>query len=256
MEPLSFTVTDIDTSRSWSDSGSRPKLVVDLLGSLKNFTPKTMLDLGCGDGSLSKSLMDKLGLVSACGVDILPSSITLTIKGLNFTRCDFNREKLPFGDSEFDFIHLGDVLEHLFYPDRILDEIHRVLSSSGLCIITIPNLAAWPSRIALLLGYYPYQMSLSPDNQGVGKLWLKSSFTGQWGHIRVPTLRALTSLLRIHDFDIVRVKGLYQGSPEKCLDTRLSILPSMIGILDKFISNTWPSLAPGIAVIVRKNEVR
>jgi SAM-dependent methyltransferase len=211
-----------------------------------------MLDIGCGDGLLTKKIMDSLKLATAQGIDLDPIANSKQPEGLTITRCNTDTESMPFPDNSFDFIHFGDVIEHVYYPDRPLREIHRLLTPDGLAIITSPNLAAWPSRLALLLGYYPYQITMSPEHQGIGKFRLRSDYGGQWGHIRVPTLRALKELLGIHNFSIIKIEGWSQGFPEQCLDTKNKLLPKIVGLVDQGICKVSPALAPGLALVVRK----
>lgn len=47
-------------------------------------------------------------------------------KGENTIPCDINREKLPFADKEFDFIYCRHVLEDLYNPFLICEEMSRV----------------------------------------------------------------------------------------------------------------------------------
>ena len=44
----------------------------------------------------------------------------------------------PFEDCEFDIIVLGEILEHLAYDIKALNEAHRVLRNNGKLIITVP----------------------------------------------------------------------------------------------------------------------
>ena len=123
-------------------------------------------------------------------------------KGIEAYQLDIDEEKFPFDNDSFDMVYCGEIIEHLFNPDHLLDEVHRILKPGGKCIITTPNLAGWPNRLSLLLGYQPFATSVSPEHEGAGKLMLKGN-EGQWGHIRVFTTRALKELLKIHSFKII-----------------------------------------------------
>lgn len=46
--------------------------------------------------------------------------------------------KLPFKDTEFDYVLCTEVFEHLFDIDDKLDEFHRVLKKNGLLFVTCP----------------------------------------------------------------------------------------------------------------------
>ena len=46
--------------------------------------------------------------------------------GTNITPCDINRDRLPFADKQFDFIYCRHVLEDLYNPFLVCDEMSRV----------------------------------------------------------------------------------------------------------------------------------
>ena len=91
----------------------------------------TVLDVGCGDGAL---------------VELLNSKKNINAKGIDINQgIDFETDKLPFKENEFDFVVMYSVLEHLYNPGNILSEIKRVLKKNGFMIAIIPNYD--PSRL-------------------------------------------------------------------------------------------------------------
>jgi SAM-dependent methyltransferase len=64
-------------------------------------------------------------------------------------------EALPFRSGSLDGILAGEIIEHLYDPDRFLSECCRVLRPSGVLVVTTPNLAAIQDRLAFLLGQSP-----------------------------------------------------------------------------------------------------
>ncbi len=49
-------------------------------------------------------------------------------------------EELPFGDGMFRAAICSELLEHVYSPARVLDEVHRVLEPGGTLLITVPFL--------------------------------------------------------------------------------------------------------------------
>jgi len=97
-----------------------------------------LLDIGCYKGYLKDSLPSSIDYV---GIDVdsrFPECI----------ECDLNNKKLPFKDAEFDWIVATNVLEHIFYPAEICEEIQRILKPGGTAIISLPNDHGICSRIA------------------------------------------------------------------------------------------------------------
>ena len=53
---------------------------------------------------------------------------------------DFETDKLPFNDREFDIVIMYSVIEHLFDPGVILQEIKRILKPGGFLVVITPHL--------------------------------------------------------------------------------------------------------------------
>lgn len=206
-----------------------------------------LLDVGCGDGTFTLLLKEALGAGEAVGIEIAPEAITaLREKGIKAYQVDVDEKTLPFKNDTFEVVYCGEIIEHLFSPDHLLREVRRVLKSGGTGIITTPNLAGWANRLALLLGYQPFATSVSPEHEGAGKLLMKGD-EGQWGHIRVFTLRALKELLGIHKLKITRLTGC----PVSVSSKGSGFLLNLIKGIDQSLS-LFPSLSSRIIVVVKK----
>lgn len=48
-------------------------------------------------------------------------------------------EKLPFNDNEFLFINMSEVIEHVECPNRVINEVYRVLRKDGIVYMSAPN---------------------------------------------------------------------------------------------------------------------
>lgn len=208
---------------------------------------KDFLDIGCGDGSYTLLLKEALKAEEAIGIEISPEAVgILKEKGIKAYQLDIDEKDFPFEIDSFDTVYCGEIIEHLFNPDHLLEEVHRILKPNGKCIITTPNLAGWPNRTSLLLGYQPFATSVSPEHEGVGKLMLKGN-EGQWGHIRVFTIRALKELLKIHSFKIIQTTGC----PVSITTSSSGLLTSSIKVIDRAMS-IFPSLSSRVIVVVEK----
>lgn len=93
-----------------------------------------ILDIGCSFGLILKSLTPDDGI--GVGVDI-DKNIGSGGGNVSFARAD--AEDLPFASSSFDVIVCNHVYEHTDNPARMLAEIRRVLSDSGICYFAGPN---------------------------------------------------------------------------------------------------------------------
>lgn len=84
----------------------------------------SVLDVGCGDGTIDTYLMNLRPDIKIVGVDILKRKKTLIPVTL------FDGKKLPFPDKSFDSVVFIDVLHHTSDPKIILNEAKRVSRNS------------------------------------------------------------------------------------------------------------------------------
>jgi len=99
------------------------------------------LDLGCGTGNYTLELLkrgfDVVGLDASDGMLEVARS-----KGLNCIKGD--AYALPFQDRSFDLVLSVTMFEFIHEPERVLREIHRVLTPGGEVIIgTMNGRSAW-----------------------------------------------------------------------------------------------------------------
>ena len=177
--------------------------------------PRRLLDVGCGVGAITAYLGDRLRVGEVCGVDIAGERVEAARRaGVEAYPCELNEEALPFPDGHFDAVFCGEVIEHLVDPDHMLDEIGRVLAPGGVCVLTTPNLASWPNRLGLLLGWQPFYTSVSLRHDAGRPRLLTSDFECL-DHLRVFTWGALREVLRLHGFRVLKVSGasLLDGLP-------------------------------------------
>ncbi len=108
-----------------------------------------VLDLGCGDGSLSRMIVDRGAL--AVGVDISPEKIERAREGARAAgqeeKTEFlvaDAEALPFTDNSFDLVVAAHVLGHPFHFEDRLSEIMRVTKKKAVVVIpTLLNMCSW-----------------------------------------------------------------------------------------------------------------
>ena len=99
-----------------------------------------MLEPGCGRGEFLKNFKE-LGL-DVHGVDISTEAQEYA-ENFPVEVCDIESEKLPFEDDTFDVIYSKSFIEHLYYPERYLEEAFRVLKPGGILITLVPD---WESN--------------------------------------------------------------------------------------------------------------
>jgi len=79
-----------------------------------------VLDVGCGDGLISREIMNQRPDLEIEGVDVMLRPIT------HIPASTFDGSVLPFGDDSFDYVTIVDVLHHTMDPVVMLAESRRV----------------------------------------------------------------------------------------------------------------------------------
>jgi methionine biosynthesis protein MetW len=115
----------------------------------------TVVDLGCGNGSLLVRLQkDRSARVK--GVELSPSGIqACQAKGLDVLQRRID-EPLPFPNNSFDYAVCNVTIQMVMYPEILLSEMKRIARFQ---IVSFPNFAFYRNRIQLVLrGIMPTHM--------------------------------------------------------------------------------------------------
>lgn len=122
-------------ARPWFMNGLKLRYLLDDLLPIQG----KVLDIGCGAGSVAKAVKRARPDLEVVGCDL--SSAALAVATALPEEVEFRKataEKLPFADSEFDFVWIFDVLEHVDDPKQVLLEAWRVLRRGGGFHIVLP----------------------------------------------------------------------------------------------------------------------
>lgn len=215
-----------------------------------------ILDVGCGDGNFCVSLKKACKAKEVYGIEISPKAVEMAKKnGVKAFQLDMDKEDFPFEDNYFDAVFAGEIIEHLYDPDHLLEEVNRVVRpGTNLFVLTTPNLACWQNRVSLLFGFQPYLTSASLRYRighisGDSELLPEEVIEGR-KHVSVFTLRALLKLIEIYQFGVIEVKG----SPIRLAHYMKfnSLLAKITNRIDTMISLITPSLSPQIIVMCKK----
>ena len=116
-----------------------------------------ILDVGCGDGVMLDYLQtDKH--CSGYGIEIADERVLAsTRRGINVIQQDMENGLAIFADKAFDSVLCLSSLQMMVNVEAILRDIARVGREA---IVSFPNFAHWPHRLALIRGRMPVSKTL------------------------------------------------------------------------------------------------
>ena len=201
------------------DYGARQRLLgvnrcYDWAGqAVAELSPDSLLDVGCGDGSILFRYLKKIPGEFYGAEGAPPLKIKAEQRGLKVFDYDLNG-RWPFEDNKFDVVFSSQVIEHLHNTRLFAEETYRVLKPGGTAIIASENLCSLLNCIALCLGYTPFSLMQTCGHYLGNPLGLHNhepleeplpidhpAFAGVSGHVRVLTVRQAKELFALTGFD-------------------------------------------------------
>ena len=168
-------------------------------------TGHTVLDVGCGPGTITIDLAGRVSPGSVVGIDASPdviaqASATAIDRGIANVRFDTgDAYALDFADDSFDIVHSHQTLQHLADPSAALREMYRVTKPGGVVAVrdadyggmiwfpALPGLTRWMATYQSVhrsngaepdagrhLRYWAVQAGL-PDVTATGSTWCFAS---------------------------------------------------------------------------------
>ena len=131
------------------------KIVRILQREIRNPTGAVIADIGCSEGHITESLSKEFGLVVGLDIDY-----PLAWTG-EFPFVQADGSLLPLASDKLDGVVINHILEHAASPQRLLDEVWRVLKPGGICYLGVPN-RHWPMEPhyrLLLLSWLPRSLA-------------------------------------------------------------------------------------------------
>lgn len=120
---------------------------------------KTVLDIGCGTGSIARVLTEKGMEVD--GISLSESELSEANKYLRKGYIHDLEKGLPakIQDEEYDCVICSHVLEHIAYPEKLLADIRRVMKKDAVLVVALPNVFYYRYRLQLLSGSFKTEES-------------------------------------------------------------------------------------------------
>ena len=168
----------------------------------------SVLDLGCGDGTLLRYLRDTRR-TTGYGVEIADEGVLECVRnGVSVVQSDLERGLSGFEDDSFDYVVLSQTLQAMKNSEIIIREMLRV-GREG--IVTFPNFGYWKNRLEVLRGRMPVSENLP-------YAWFNTP------NVRLCTVADFERFCEERGIRIVERKVLTHGRPVKTLPNLLGAL--------------------------------
>jgi 2-polyprenyl-3-methyl-5-hydroxy-6-metoxy-1,4-benzoquinol methylase len=135
-----------------------------------------VLDAGCGIGSFTKIIADASYKVVGIDISTLPIVNAPVHKNIIGYGAASVEGTLPFASNTFDAIWSTEVLEHLLWVEKSIQEFHRVLKPGGYLIITTPYHGLIKNLILSIVAYEKHYDPTGPHIRFFTKKSLEKSF--------------------------------------------------------------------------------
>jgi 2-polyprenyl-3-methyl-5-hydroxy-6-metoxy-1,4-benzoquinol methylase len=184
--------SDIDATLGWMLKYIKPNL--------------TLLDVGCSSGYFGAFLKKEKHL-SVDGIEISLDAKEASKKLDKVYSFDIEK-KWPneISKNKYDYIFIGDVLEHLIEPKKTLIELKKVSKKNSLIFISIPNIAHISARLELLQGSFEYEDTGLFDST----------------HLKFFTIDSIKSLIHNTGYEIIDIDYSTNDIPDAIIKKILS----------------------------------
>lgn len=148
----------------------------------------TVLDCGCGPGTITLGLAERVAPGMVTGIDAEQSQVELARQNARGSAANLRFEaasiyEIPFPENSFDAAFSSALFEHLREPVRALGEIRRVLKPGGVAGLRAPDWGGFlihpsPPDVAAAIEYYrALQLSNGGDVRAGRKLagWMRDA---------------------------------------------------------------------------------
>ena len=189
----------------------RDLLNKELIANYLNENTDKKLQIGCGNNHLKGWL----------NTDLLYNNQTAYLDV---------KEKFPFPDNIFNYIHSEHLIEHLTYKEqlRMLNEVHRVLCKGGKIRIATPSLdflfnlykdenKTNKEYIDWAIDSFINIENLKKDNYNTKTVFVINNFVRDWGHKFIHNENSLHKILVITGFKNIKNEKV-NVSADKVLD--------------------------------------
>jgi 2-polyprenyl-6-hydroxyphenyl methylase/3-demethylubiquinone-9 3-methyltransferase len=188
----------------WDETGHSDAhrwLTPPVLSHLRRAGARTVLDLGCGNGSFTAMLREQGFEIT--GLDHSATGIALARKHYPKVRFDQHDLATPLPDAlhgRFDAVVSTEVIEHLLLPRKLVANAWMALRPGGVLVLTMPYHGYWKNLTLALLDKFDDHWHPLRD----------------FGHVKFFSRKTITALLQETGFGEIAVSTAGRIPPLAC----------------------------------------
>ena len=178
---MNASATEVPTGNTFDKYGSSNPVVKRLMAGFHTAldelwvqaTPRSVLDVGCGEGVLTVEWAERLGDGRVVGIDLDDPKLRAEWERRSRANLQFRAEEatqLSFADDEFDLAAAIEVLEHVPEPEATVAEMARVARRH--LLVSVPREPLWRG-LNMARGAYLRDLGNTP---GHVNHWSKRAF--------------------------------------------------------------------------------
>jgi SAM-dependent methyltransferase len=181
---MNVATQEVPTGNTFDKYGSTNPVVRRLMGNFESTldelferaAPRSILDIGCGEGVLTCKWAERLGDGRVVGIDLEDPKLQAEWAKRTRPNLEYRTmlaENLPFADGEFALAAAIEVLEHVPDPEHTVEEMARCASRH--LLVSVPREPLWRG-LNMARGAYWRDLGNTP---GHVNHWSKRSFVEQ-----------------------------------------------------------------------------
>jgi len=181
-----------------------------------------ILEIGCGEGNTGKVLKEQGKAVEVIGIEKISEAARIAETKIDKVLCaDVETIELPFDEGYFDYVIIGDVLEHLYDPWSLVNKLGHYIKKGGYIIASIPNIRNWRVIKSLALkGEWNYSSEGLLDDT----------------HLRFFTKKSILKLFSSKDFFVHRLIPKFEFRPTYKSDIIKPFNNITLGLFEDFLA--------------------
>lgn len=162
---------------------------------------KSILDIGCSDGSFIKELKNKIPKLKSVGIELNDEFGQKAKQILNKVFISDVCDAIPnIKNGDFDVITFNDVLEHMVDPYDVLSIVKPKLSTNGKIIASIPNVRFFKNLYNLL-----FKKDWQYEDHGI----LDRT------HLRFFTKKSIIAMFEQTGYRVISIQGINKSNTWK-----------------------------------------